>query len=204
MHKTVSACTVVIAMSAVPALAQRPDPANRGASTQPSTSATKTEDKAGSDQQWVMNAARDGLAEVELGRLASEKASSDQIKQFAQKMVDDHSKANDELKSIASGKNITLPTETDAKVKAAVDKLSKLSGEAFDRAFAKDMLSDHKQAVSAFRTESKSGKDPEIKAFAAKTLPTLEGHLKQAEDLNKSVVGTSGVKEPEKTKPPRQ
>ena len=91
-----------------------------------------------------------------------------------------------------------------ALAKATVEKLSKLSGEAFDRAFAKDMLSDHKKAVSAFRTESRSGKDPEVKAFAAKTLPTLEGHLKQAEDLNKSVVGTSGVKEPEKTKPPRQ
>jgi len=204
MYKTISACTVAIAMSAVPALAQRPDPASRGAGAQQGAAATKTEDKAGSDQQWVMNVAKDGLAEVELGKLAAEKASSDQVKQFAQKMVDDHSKANDELKSIASSKNITLPTGPDAKAKATVEKLSKLSGEAFDRAFAKDMLSDHKKAVSAFRTESKSGKDPEVKAFAAKTLPTLEGHLKQAEDLNRSVVGTSGVKEPEKTKPPRQ
>ena len=160
----------------------------------------KTEDKAGSDQQWVMTVARDGMAEVELGRLASDKASSSQVKEFAKKMVDDHSKANDELKSIASTKNITLPTDTDAKHKAAIDRLSKLSGEAFDRAFAQDMLSDHKKAVSAFRNESKSGKDPEVKAFAAKTLPTLEGHLKEAEDLNKSVVGTSGVKEPEKTR----
>jgi putative membrane protein len=204
MYKSISACTVVIAMSAVPALAQRPDPASRGTGAQQSASATKTEDKAGSDQQWVMNAARDSLAEVEIGKLAAEKASSDQVKQFAQKMVDDHNKANEELKSIASSKSIALPTEPDSKHKATVDKLSKLSGEAFDRAFAKDMVSDHKKAVSAFRNESKSGKDPEIKAFAAKTLPTLEGHLKQAEDLNKSVVGTSGVKEPEKPKPSRQ
>jgi len=201
MYKTLSACTVAIAMSAVPALAQTPDPANRGASTQPSTAATKTQDKMGSDQEWVMNVARDGLAEVELGRLASEKASSEQVKEFAKKMVDDHSKANDELKSIASTKNITLPSDTDSKHKATIDRLSKMSGEAFDRAFAQDMLSNHKKAVSAFRSESKSGKDPEVKAFAAKTLPTLEGHLKQAEDLNKSVVGTSGVKESEKSKP---
>jgi len=204
MYKTILACTVVMSMSAVPALAQRPDPANRGASTQQSTAATKTEDKTGTDQRWVMTAARDGIAEVELGRLASEKASSSEVKDFAKKMVDDHSKANDELKSIASTKNITLPTETDGKHKAAIDRLSKMSGEAFDRAFAQDMLSDHKKAVSAFRTESKSGKDPEVKAFAAKTLPTLESHLKQAEDLNKSVVGTSGVKEPEKSKSPRK
>jgi len=203
MYKTLSACTVVIAMSAVPALAQQPSPATRGAGTPQSTPAARTEDKAGADQQWVMNAARDGLAEVEIGRLASDKATSQQVKDFAKKMVDDHSKANDELKSIASSKNITVPTETDAKHKATIDRLSKLSGEQFDRAFAQDMLSDHKKAVSAFKTESKSGKDPEVKAFASKTLPTLEAHLKEAQDLNKTVVGTSGVKEPEK-KPVRQ
>jgi len=204
MYKTLSACTVVMALSAVPAFAQHPDPANRGAGAQTSTAATKTQDKAGSDQQWVMNAARDGVAEVELGKLAEEKASSTQVKDFAKKMVDDHGKANDELKSIASTKNITLPSETDAKHKATIDRLSKLSGDAFDRAFTQDMLSDHKKAVSAFRTESKNGKDPEVKAFAAKTLPTLESHLKQAEDLNKSVVGTSGVKESEKSRTPRK
>jgi putative membrane protein len=206
MYKTVFACTVVMAMSAVPALAQPPA---RGTQPTPTTSGTqastpKTEDKRNPDQPWVIAAARDGIAEVEIGRLASEKASTDQVKEFAKKMVDDHGKANDELKSIASTKNITVPTDADAKHKATIDRLSKLSGEAFDRAFAQVMLSNHKKAVSAFRTESKSGNDPELKAFAAKTLPTLEGHLKEAEDLNKSVVATSGVKEQEKPKSPRK
>jgi predicted outer membrane protein len=78
--------------------------------------------------------------------------------------------------------------------------LSKLSGDAFDRAFTQEMLAGHRKAVSSFQTESKSGKDPEVKAWATKTLPTLEGHLKQVQELSRSVVGTSGVKDPEKPK----
>jgi predicted outer membrane protein len=78
--------------------------------------------------------------------------------------------------------------------------LSKLSGDAFDRAFTQEMLAGHRKAVASFRTESKSGTDPEVKAWASKTLPTLEGHLKQVQELNRSVVGTSGVKDPEKPK----
>jgi putative membrane protein len=149
------------------------------------------------DQQFVINVAKDGMAEVELGKLAAEKASKDDVKKFAQRMVDDHSKANDELKTLAQNKNITLPTAIDAKHKTHLDSMSKLSGEAFDRAYAKDMLADHQKAVAAFRTESKSGKDADVKAWAAKTLPTLEEHLKQAQELNRGVVGTSGTKKPQ-------
>jgi len=147
-----------------------------------------------------MEAARGGLAEVELGQLASEKASSDQVKQFGQKMVTDHGKANDELKSLAQSKNITLPTDTDAKHKATRDRLSKLSGAAFDRAYMQDMLSDHRKDVSDFRKESQSGKDPEVKAWAAKTLPTLEEHLQLAQSASRGAVGTSGNKTSEGNK----
>ncbi|HMD34850.1 MAG TPA: DUF4142 domain-containing protein, partial [Vicinamibacterales bacterium] len=137
------------------------------------------------------------MAEVELGKLAIEKASSDQVKQFGQRMIDDHGKANDELKTIAQQKNITLPTAISAKDKAERDRLTKLSGAAFDRAYMSAMLTDHKKDVSEFRVESTSGKDADIKAFAAKTLPTLEQHLKLAQDANKAV-GTSGTKPPKK------
>jgi putative membrane protein len=180
----------VLAMSAAPALAQTSSSTAKPA--QKTTAAgANTGAKAGSDQHFVMEAAKGGLAEVELGKLAKDKASSDQVKQFAQRMVDDHSKANDELKSIAQNKNITLPTNLDAKDKALQDRLSKLSGEQFDKMYMQHMLQDHRKDVAAFRTESKSGKDPDVKAFAAKTLPTLEEHLKQAQDTNKAV-GTSG------------
>src|SRR5207247_6462952 len=111
----------------------------------------------------------------------TEKAASDQVKQFGQRMVDDHGKANDELKGIAQQKNMTLPTELDAKDKTLRTRLSKLSGTAFDHAYIQAMLRDHKADVNEFRRESQSGKDAEIKAFAAKTLPTLEDHLKTAQ-----------------------
>jgi putative membrane protein len=145
----------------------------------------------GADQHFVMEAAKGGLAEVELGRLAADKASSDDVKKFGQRMVDDHGKANDELKSLAETKNITLPTALDSKDKEKMDRLSKLSGDAFDRAYMQEMVKDHKKDVNEFRTESKSGKDPDIKSWAAKTLPTLEEHLKMAE--SHKAVGTSGT-----------
>ena len=148
--------------------------------------------KADSSQQFVKEAAIGGMAEVELGRLAADKASSDQVKKFGQRMVDDHGRANDELKTLAQNKNIDLPPSLDAKHKATMDRLSKLSGDAFDRAYMSEMVKDHRKDVNEFRNEAKSGKDPDVKAWAAKTLPTLEEHLKLAQDANKAV-GTSGT-----------
>jgi putative membrane protein len=145
------------------------------------------------DHSFVMEAAQGGLAEVELGQLASQKAQSEQVKQFAQRMVTDHGKANDELKSLARQKNITIPSQLDAKHKATTDKFSRMSGAEFDRAYMQNMLQDHRKDVNDFRKESQSGKDPDVKAWAAKTLPTLEEHLKLAQDANKAV-GTSGTK----------
>lgn len=133
------------------------------------------------DHTFATMAAQGGMAEVALGQLAQQKASSDAVKQFGQRMVDDHTKVNDELKSIASTKNIALPAEVSAKDKATMDRLSKLSGAAFDRAYMQDMVADHKKDVSEFRHESENGTDADMKAFAAKTLPTLEEHLKLAE-----------------------
>src|SRR6185437_11610509 len=125
---------------------------------------------------FVMKAAGGGMAEVELGRLATEKASSPDVKQFGQRMIDDHGKANDELKGLATRKNITLPAAPDAKHKATQDRLSKLSGTAFDRAYMADMVADHNADVAEFMHASKMAKDPDVKAWAAKTLPTLQEH----------------------------
>jgi putative membrane protein len=145
------------------------------------------------DNTFVTKAARGGMAEVELGKLAADKASSDAVKKFGQRMVDDHGKANDELKTLAQSKNITLPSDIGPAEKALHDRLMKLSGPAFDQAYMKAMVSDHVKDVNEFRMESKSGKDAEVKAWAAKTLPTLEEHLKMARDTN-GTVGTSGKK----------
>jgi len=148
------------------------------------------------DEMFVLDVAKDGMAEIDIGNLASEKAISDDVKKFAQRMVTDHGKANDELKTLAQSKNITLPAGVDAKAKATHDRLAKLSGPAFERAYVQEMVAGHRKAVAAFKKESTSGKDPEVKAWATKTLPTIEEHLKMAQDIAKNVgaVGTSGTK----------
>jgi len=148
------------------------------------------------DEMFVLDVAKDGMAEVELGKLAADKGSRDEVKKFGQRMADDHSKANDELKSLAQTKNVTLPADVDAKDKATHDRFAKLSGAAFDRAYIQHMVAGHRKAVAAFKKESTSGKDPDVKAWATKTLPTIEDHLKTAQDIAKNVgvVGTSGTK----------
>jgi putative membrane protein len=187
MLKSICAGIVVMSCAAAPAMAgQQPTPAEKSDKAMPA--------KTGSpDQAFVMKAAKGGLAEVELGQLAAEKGTSDEVKKFGQRMVSDHGKANDELKSLAQQKNITVPTEVDAKDKATHDRLMKMSGAEFDRAYMQYMLNDHRTDVNEFKKESAAGKDPDVKAWAAKTLPTLEEHLKLAQDANKAV-GTSGVK----------
>ncbi|MDQ6758936.1 MAG: DUF4142 domain-containing protein [Acidobacteriota bacterium] len=136
----------------------------------------------GADQQFMMKAAQGGMAEVELGRLAKDHASNQAVKDFGQQMVDDHSKANDELKDLASRKSVTLPTDVNAKDKATMDRLSKMNGAAFDRAYMRDMVMDHKKDVAEFQKEANSGMDPDVKSWAAKTLPTLQHHLQMAQE----------------------
>jgi Predicted outer membrane protein len=133
------------------------------------------------DRKFMEKAAEGGMAEVKLGQLASQKASADQVKQFGQRMVDDHGKANDQLKQLASTKNVTLPTDLDKSTQREYDKLSKLSGADFDREYMKHMVSDHKKDISEFKSESNKAKDADLKQFASSTLPTLQEHLTLAQ-----------------------
>jgi putative membrane protein len=134
------------------------------------------------DNSFVTKAAQGGMAEVKMGQLAVERASNPKVKQFGQRMVDDHSKINDVLKTTAVQKGITVPTALTAKDQATVNHLSKLSGPAFDRAYMQDAVKDHRADVAEFQKQANSGDDPEFKTFASKTVPTLQGHLKMAED----------------------
>jgi putative membrane protein len=136
-----------------------------------------------SERMFIRKAAEGGKAEVELGKLAQEKAASPEVKQFGERMVNDHSKANDQLKEVAQKEGVTLPTKLDAKDAATKARLEKLSGEAFDRAYMKDMVADHAKDVREFKNEAKNGKDPDVKNFAAQTAPTLEDHLKEAKNI---------------------
>ncbi len=135
------------------------------------------------DSKFAMEAASGGMTEVALGKMATEKGTSQAVKDFGQKMVDDHGKANDELKTIASSKNMTLPSAPNAKDQAIIDKMSKMSGAAFDKAYVHDMVMDHKNDVMAFTKESNTGMDSDIKGFAAKCLPTLKEHRKMINDI---------------------
>jgi putative membrane protein len=136
------------------------------------------------DSKFVMNAAMGGMAEVEMGRLAAQKGASDEVRQFGQRMVDDHTKANEELMRVASSKGMTPPSALDAKHQAAMQKLSALSGEKFDREYVKMMVGDHKKDVGEFQKEAGRGADADIKAFAAATLPTLQGHLQMIQRID--------------------
>jgi putative membrane protein len=153
-----------------------------------STAKTKTTDKITmSDSDFAKAAAEGGYAEVTLGKLAEDKASNQTVKDLAQRMVEDHTEADDELKTAASKDNLSIPTQLNAKDQAAYVRLTQLSGEAFDRAYARDMVRDHEADVAAFRHEANDGKDTSIKGFAAQTLPTLEDHLKEARQALETV-----------------
>lgn len=139
------------------------------------------------DKTFVEKAAAGGLAEVELGQLAADKATNADLKAFAQMMVTDHSKANAELKELASKKGVTLPTKLEEKYVKLREKMSGLSGAEFDRNYASEMVDDHEEDVKMFEEEAEKGSDSEIKAFAAQTLPVLRGHLAKIREIQKAL-----------------
>lgn len=139
------------------------------------------------DAMFVKKAASGGMAEVELGNLAKDKGSSDAVKQFADRMVTDHGKANDELKSLAEQKKWTMPNEMMPEHKKHRDMLDKMSGADFDRAYMREMMRDHRKDLASFRRCAQSCTDPDLKAWAQKTLTTLEEHAKLARETGQQV-----------------
>jgi putative membrane protein len=135
------------------------------------------------DALFAMKAAQGGMAEVQLGQLAAQKGTSPDVKSFGQMMVDDHTKANDNLKSVASQESMTLPTSPNAKDQALYTKLQNESGSKFDHDYVKAMVKDHQEDVKEFQKESTSGTDPQIKNFAAQTLPVLQQHLSKIQSI---------------------
>ena len=251
---------VAVAAGQDPPPSQQPQPEQRQTDRKPSDRAqdTKSQDTRSQanravagpskdDQRFVQEAAEGGKAEVALGNLALQRAASDDVKQFAQRMVDDHSKANQELMELASQKNISIPHSSDAKaatggVKDTVtgvrdaardpravakeghtqadqqtasgrpatgdaaamsgdsltgkhrqlyDRLSRLSGAEFDREYMKEMVKDHNKTVSEFEKASQKSQDADLKAWVAKTLPTIREHQQMARDTSSKVGGKS-------------
>jgi putative membrane protein len=164
------------------------------ATTQEERGAATSKSKGGAnrmaaDSNFLTKAAEGNMAEVQLGDLAKEKASSSAVKNFAQRMVDDHSRTLAEIQKMAGDKAVTLPDQLTGKFAAVKERLSKLSGAGFDRAYMTDMVSDHREDVKEFEQHAKTGTDPDIKAFAAKTLPVLQEHLRMAEAVHSELSG---------------
>jgi putative membrane protein len=190
LKRTVLAATLLSLSAAVPLVAGAAGAADNASSSTSAKSSTMTQAKnelSSSDKKFVEKAAQGGVAEVEMGKLAAQKAQSAEVKQFGERMVKDHSAANDKLMKLASDKGVAASNEMDASTKREYDKLSKLSGAQFDQEYMKSMVSDHEKDVKEFQSEAKSAKDPDVKSFAENTLPTLEEHLKMAKSAEASV-----------------
>jgi putative membrane protein len=147
------------------------------------TASTLSED----DKDFAMKVAQGNMAEVSLGSMAAQKGTSPDVKTFGNRMVNDHGKALDELKQLATNKGITLPTDVSAEQKATADKLSKYSGKQFDKAYADTMADEHEKDAKTVEKASKDAKDPDLKAWAAKTLPVIQDHLKMAKEMKDKV-----------------
>jgi putative membrane protein len=177
-----AACAGVCCLSfSVAVLAQAPS--SGGAAPAAATAGALS----AADKKFVEDAAAGGMAEVELGRMAEQKASNAQVRQYGARMVQDHGKANAELQSLAAAKGASLPTALPAPHKSQADKMARLSGADFDRAYMKHMVDDHRATIAKFEKQSQTGADPDLKAWAGKTLPTLRDHLQQAQTAHASV-----------------
>ncbi len=135
------------------------------------------------DAKFYRDAAEGGMAEVAMGNLAQQKAQSPSVKDFGAQMVKDHSAANEKLKALAQSKNITLPANPSVTEMAVKEKLKALSGKSFDQSYIKGMIKDHEEDIAEFKKEATSGHDPDARAFATATLPTLEAHLKKIQAI---------------------
>ena len=147
------------------------------------------------DSKGITDMAMVNMAEIEMGKLAQSKSQNAEVKTYAQQMIDDHTKALQEVQTVAQAKGVTLPTELDAKHKAMSAKLEKLTGDAFDREYMKvGGLASHKEAHKLLQKNQKSAKDPEVKGLATKMMPTVEQHLKAAQQMPTAKSGTTSGK----------
>ncbi len=179
---------VICSFLLVGGLAMAQDPAKaKDRSTAQTAGETNRMENMANDKTFVMNAAIGGMAEVEMGKLAVQKASDDRVKQFGQKMIKDHSKANEDLKGVASAQKIDIPVSLDSKHQATIDRLNKLSGSAFDHAYVREMVRDHNEDVKEFQKEAQNGQDSAVRAFASRTLPTLQEHQRMILDISKGM-----------------
>jgi len=162
-------------------------PDNSGTNQPPAGAATAA--SSNTDQDFIANAAKGNREEVELGKMVAAKTKDPNVRQFAQMMVKDHTAALNELTQLAQSKNITIPDGLPDDASALQSKLSSDTGKTFDKDYVSAMVDDHKKDVSEFQDQSQNAKDPDVKQWAAKTLPTLQKHLDKVQQLDAKLGG---------------
>ena len=140
---------------------------------------------AAADAEFLMNAAMTGAADIQISQLALQKTTNERVKALAARIETGHQQASAELTALARRSGTTVSAQVDPAHQAARDRLERLSGTSFDRAYAQQMIADHEAAIALFTTHAKTGVDAEVRAFAAQHLPALRAHLKQSQDLLK-------------------
>jgi putative membrane protein len=196
MRSHLLAATILAGALAVPALAVGQEATGTGAATPTAT------DMQQADMEFANKAATAGKAEVELAKVGTEKAADPDVKTFADRLVQDHTKANEQLTQIMQSKGMEMPAEEPAEAKAEYDRITALSGNEFDREFMMHWVSSHEKGVELYSTEAESGQDPELKQFAADTLPTLQEHLDEAKRIEMSLQQVAGGAAPEQQAEP--
>jgi putative membrane protein len=200
MKSLIVSTAVAALLAAAPAMAQSTNSGNMnpGSTAKPGTAAAT-----GGDARFIAEAARGNEAEIELGQLAQQKAQSPEVKSLAQRLVTDHTRANQQLKQLAQKEGMSVPTGLDKDQKDLRARLEKLNGAAFDRAFVDAQVKDHQKDVKFYQDEGSRLQDPQLKSFAQQTLPVLQEHLQMAERAESQVgasgsssSGSSGVKAP--------
>lgn len=167
-----------------------------GTTTQPTQGTTQQDGTRLSnlDRQFMIQAAQGGMAEVQLGQLALKRAASNSVRQYAQQMINDHTRANKELMQLAAQKRVTLPKTVNQQQQAVMKKLSQLSGRNFDQAYMNEAgIRAHTEQAALYQRQAKQGQEPDVRAFAAKTLPIVQEHLQMAQAMtgNKPTGGTT-------------
>jgi putative membrane protein len=146
-------------------------------------------DKPFSDAEFVNRATSCSLHQFELGKIAQQNAANPEVKKFGERMVNAHTKVNKELKEVADKANLAVPSRMSEDEQKEVDRLKKLTGAEFDKAYIHHMIKDHEKAVEWLTRASKEAKDPGLKDFATRALPTVKEHLDQAKKINKDIGG---------------
>ena len=192
MKRLLAAASCIAAFAVAPAWAQQQgNPAGAMPGTQSRSGLPAANQPNVADRNFARAAASGGLSEVELGRLADHRGQSSELRSFGQRMVDDHSQTNNQLKEVAAAANVPLPNVPGPEGQAMRERLDQMHGDAFDRDYIRGQISAHQQTVQLFEYEIGSGQDSQMKNFAAEALPILMQHLEMAQNINARLTGAA-------------